>query len=577
MLETASHGESGLIKRVLSAEPRRRLARELGRLALVALAYWLAARLSLSLALVHGQVTPIWPSTGIALVAILVVGRRVWPAITIAALAVNLPLGPTPAGAVCIAIGNTLAPLAAAELLRRVGFEPGLDRLRDAAALILLGALLGMSISATVGSAVLVLAGAVSMHAFWSTWAVWWTGDAMGVLLVTPFLLSLLSRSRGPLLSGRQRAELVAWLAATGVVTYLVFQLSLRLEYVVLPLVMSVAWRFRLRGAAPAALLASGVAVWATAKGSGPYAGEALFQKMVALQAFNVSVALASFVLAAFVGAQRRKEEMSRLYLAAQATSEAKSAFLNMAGHELRTPLSVVSGYLSILSEGSLGPAPQGWSRPLEILVTKTNELNRIVDDLLEAARIEAGALPPSPSQLNLRTLVQEAVKRSRPRADLLGAEIAASLGPEPIPIRADLEQVGRILDNLINNGLTYCTRPPRLLITASAGPKVVVVQVADNGVGIPESQFERVFDRFFRGEEPDLHNIPGTGLGLYISRHLAEEHGGSLKIVKSRMGEGTVFGLTLPVMEAAAVDQADPPRPPRNGVRRSSRQAGVR
>jgi two-component system sensor histidine kinase SenX3 len=114
-------------------------------------------------------------------------------------------------------------------------------------------------------------------------------------------------------------------------------------------------------------------------------------------------------------------------------------------------------------------------------------------------------------------------------------------------------------------------------LITASADPKVVVVQVADNGVGIPESQFERVFDRFFRGEEPDLHNIPGTGLGLYISRHLAEEHGGSLKIVKSRIGEGTVFGLTLPVMEAAAVDQADPPRPPRNGVRRSSRQAGVR
>src|SRR5258708_16665792 len=98
---------------------------------------------------------------------------------------------------------------------------------------------------------------------------------------------------------------------------------------------------------------------------------------MVALQAFNVSVALASFVLAAFVGAQRRKEEMSRLYLAAQATSEAKSAFLNMAGHELRTPLSVVSGSLSILSEGSLGPAPQGCSRPLPTLLPNTNNPNR--------------------------------------------------------------------------------------------------------------------------------------------------------------------------------------------------------
>src|SRR5712664_1710234 len=140
-------------------EPNRRARninelRTLLQLAVVALAYWLAAGVSLRLALVHGQVTPIWPPTGIALVAILVLGLRVWPAVFLAALAVNLPIGPSALGVVSIAAGNTLAPLTAAALLKRAGFRIQLDRLRDAAAVIVLGALVAMTISATVGTSV---------------------------------------------------------------------------------------------------------------------------------------------------------------------------------------------------------------------------------------------------------------------------------------------------------------------------------------------------------------------------------------------------------------------------------------
>src|SRR5882672_3713169 len=131
------------------------------QLTVVALAYWFAAGVSLRLALVHGQVTPIWPPTGIALVAILVFGRRIWPAVFAGALAVNLPIGPTPLGAVVIAAGNTLAPLVAAELLRLVGFRLQLDRLRDAAAIVGLAALVSMAVSASIGTSVLVLTRAV--------------------------------------------------------------------------------------------------------------------------------------------------------------------------------------------------------------------------------------------------------------------------------------------------------------------------------------------------------------------------------------------------------------------------------
>src|SRR5438874_847996 len=150
----------GVIELAAGLKPRdSRLAivRGLLQIVAVALAYWFAARLSLELALVHGQVTPVWPPTGIALVAILVFGRWIWPGIFVAAFAVNLPIGPSPLGAALIAVGNTLAPLVAAAFLKQAGFRIELDRLRDAAAMIVLGALVAMTISATIGSSVLVL------------------------------------------------------------------------------------------------------------------------------------------------------------------------------------------------------------------------------------------------------------------------------------------------------------------------------------------------------------------------------------------------------------------------------------
>ena len=533
--------------------PISRLARELFRFALVAAAYWLAARLSLNLALVHGQVTPVWPPTGIALVAFLLIGRGAWPAIALAAFAVNVPIGPSPVAAAAIAAGNTVAPLVAVELLRRVGFRRELNRLRDAAALILIGALGGMAFSATIGSSVLVLFGSVPRANFWSTWAVWWTGDAMGVLLVAPLLLSLLVPTLPSATGGGKYrgAELAGLLAATGIVTYVVFQNRAGLEYLVLPIIMVTAWRFRLRGAAPAALIASGVAIWSAIDGTGPFSGETLFEKMVTLQVFNVGVALTSFLIASFVETRERKEEMSRLYTAAQAGSEAKTRFLHMAAHELRTPITVLTGYLSMLTDGTLGAVPNGWKMSLEILTAKARELNSIVADLLEASRIAANALPRSHDQLDLRAVVQHACARGQPRARLLGGEITTSLPDAPVLMEADGKQLGRILDNLINNGLSYTMRPPRVTISVSSEGAHAVVRVADNGAGIPASDRERVFERFQRTNDPAFPDVSGTGLGLFISRQLAEGHGGSLAIESSTPDDGSVFTLTIPMVPA--------------------------
>jgi len=533
--------------------------RALLRLALVAVTYWIAARLSLTLALVHGQVTPIWPPTGIALVAILVLGRSVWPGIFAGALAVNLPIGPSPLGAVFIATGNTLAPLVAAELLRRVGFRLQLDRLRDAAAIISLGALVSMSISASMGTSVLVLSGTVSPSDFWPTWAVWWTGDAMGVLLVAPFLLSLLPGSSGPALTFRSGAVFAGLLGGIALATWALFQTPLHLEYLVFPLIMVAAWRYRLRGAAPAALMASGVAIWSAVHGTGPFATGTLAQKMITLQVFNVCVALTSFVLATFVTTRERQEEMTRLYAASKAASEAKSAFLNMAAHELRTPITVLAGYLSMMGDGSLGNAPDSWAVPLQILKTKTGEMNRIMESLVKASQIDAKVTPLKGQVIDLRNVVEDAVVRARPRADLLHADISTKLAIGVLPVNADKEELGRVLDNLINNSLSYSAPPARLFIDVSRDSERALVRVKDDGVGIPEDQREQVFARFYRGANPAVAKVPGVGLGLYISRQLAEHHSGSLVLESSTPEEGTVFTLAIPLVGSVA---AGPPEP---------------
>ena len=522
------------------------------QLAVVALAYWFAARFSLQLALVHGQVTPIWPPTGIALVAILIFGTRVWPAIFLAALAVNLPIGPSPLGAAAIAAGNTVAPLAASALLKRFGFRIELDRLRDAFAIIGLGALAAMTISATVGTFVLKLYGPATADTVWSTWAVWWAGDAMGVLLVAPFLLSLLPNARAAAPTLRMALELAGLLVAISVVTFVLFQNRLRLKYLVFPLIMVAAWRFRLRGAAPAALIASGVAIWSAVHGTGPFATETLVQKMITLQVFNVCVALTSFVLAAFVEARESNEEMTRLYVSANAASQTKSAFLNAAAHELLTPITVLSGYLSMLGGGSLGYPPESWETPLDILMAKTQELERIVADLLDASRLEV--VPPrlETEVLDLRRVVENAVERVRSRVELLRAEVTVKLPPDPVPVEADAARLGRILDDLINNALTYTVRTPQLRIALSTDSRRAILRVEDKGVGIPERERERVFDRLYRIEDPQLV-VPGIGLGLYISRRLAESSGGSLVVESSDPENGTVLALALPLSRATS------------------------
>ena len=279
------------------------------RILILAAVYYVAAKLSLRLALVGRNVTPLWPPTGIAVVAFLLFGRRVWPGVALAAFLVNLPISANPLAAAATAAGNTLAPLAAAELLNLVGFHLGIDRLRDAVAIVLLAALGAMTISATIGTGTLVLAGSIPSGEFPSAWAVWWTGDAMGVLVVAPFLLSLLLFFQRSKTTWSRRIEAALLFVGLAAITVVVARTRISLLYLLVPLLGWAAWRFQQRGAAPAALIVTGIATWAAAHGTGPFPRGTLFEEMLSLQAFNATVAFTSFFFAALVTERLRDRE----------------------------------------------------------------------------------------------------------------------------------------------------------------------------------------------------------------------------------------------------------------------------
>ena len=273
---------------------------------LVGVLYYLAARLSLRVALVGKSVSPVWPPSGIALVALLVFGRKVLPGIYLAALAVNLPLSPPAWTAFVIALGNTLAPYVAYELLKATHFDISLERLRDALALVFLAALGAMAVSATIGTTTLRLSHSLGGHMYWSTWSVWWTGDAMGILVFSPFLLQVLRARLGRPLPWPRIAEGLVMLAGSGVVTVLVFRNHLQLLFLVFPFLIWAAWRFEQRGAAPMTLIISVIAVWAAVNNIGLFAHESLLDKMIKLQTFNGSVALTAFFLGALTAERAR-------------------------------------------------------------------------------------------------------------------------------------------------------------------------------------------------------------------------------------------------------------------------------
>jgi len=234
------------------------------------------------------------------------------------------------------------------------------------------------------------------------------------------------------------------------------------------------------------------------------------------------------------------------------ALEKTKTQFLNLASHELRSPLGVINGYLSILEQGSLGKLDEAGLRAIEVLKAKTAELNVLVAQMLDSARLEDGRLALKRNRMDLRDVAGEAMQVVRP---LAGPNHVLTLEtPEvPVIVLGDADRIKTIISNLLENAIKYSPNGGRVLCIVSTADAVAILRVVDDGVGIAREEVPRLFNRFERIEHRDTSQVGGTGLGLYLSRELARQHGGDIH-VESRPHSGSTFALTLPLVVTAPI-----------------------
>ena len=274
--------------------------------------YFLAGRLGLTFATVDPSASPVWPASGIALAAFLIHGDPIWPGIFLGSFAVNLSTSGRPLMSIGIATGNTIAAVVGARLMNR--FNEGrqdFERPGDVWRFFVFGGLIGTAVAATLGLLSLLVAGARPENSG-SVWLTWWLGDAVGVLLVTPVIL-LWRRRAGVRFSSGEIFEGILLFVGIVVVGQALFGgwLPARLEsypldFLCVPMLVWVAYRFTQREAAAAVLVLAAVALVGTLSGSGPFAGDSRNDSLLLLQAFLGIAAVMTLVFAAVVGESRR-------------------------------------------------------------------------------------------------------------------------------------------------------------------------------------------------------------------------------------------------------------------------------
>lgn len=295
---------------------RPRLFRELALLAAIAAVYFVAGKLGLKLAFVNASATAVWPPTGIALAAFVIFGYRVWPAILFGAFLVNLTTAGSTATSFGIAIGNTLEGLLGAYLVNR--FAAGrnaFERARDIFKFAFLAGIASTTVSATCGVTTLALGGSANWASYGSVWLTWWLGDAVGAVVVAPLLIVWSEKpglrwNRGQLF---EAAGLLVSLALAGLTVFGgLLPLSLRnypLEFLCIPFLIWAAFRFSQREVAVAIFVLSGIAVWGTLHGLGPFIRKTENESLLLLTAFMGVIAIMTLAVSAVVSERKRAEE----------------------------------------------------------------------------------------------------------------------------------------------------------------------------------------------------------------------------------------------------------------------------
>jgi signal transduction histidine kinase len=540
----------------------RQLALTLG----LALVYALSARLGFAFDPVSGFATVIWPPTGIALAALLLLGNRVAPGVFLGALVANLLAGAPVAVAIGIALGNTGEALVGATLLRRIpNFSITLERVTSVVGLIVLAAVASTLVSATVGVLSLYAGGIVQSAHVRDTWRTWWIGDMVGALLIAPIILvwSAAANARREV-HRLETAALVAVLVGVSALTFFselphVPTLATPFHQVDL-LVAALLWaaiRFGQRGATTAVLCVSVAAVVATALRYGPFALPELHQGLFLLQTFMAIVAATCLLFGATIAERRIAiQDAQRASETAEAANSVKSQFLAVMSHELRTPLNAISGFAELLESGVYGPLNEKQIDAVKRIEKNEKDLLSLINELLGYVDAEKGRVAGETRNAPVADAFDAVEPLIKPDVERKHIVFTRELARPELAVRADPKSLQQILASLLSNASKYTGEGGTIRLGAASDADKVRIWIRDTGIGIREDEIQRVFEPFFQADSGTTRQYSGVGLGLSIARDLARRMGGEVTIA-SEAGKGTTASVVLPAAKEVRGDAA--------------------
>jgi signal transduction histidine kinase len=250
--------------------------------------------------------------------------------------------------------------------------------------------------------------------------------------------------------------------------------------------------------------------------------------------------------------------EYAELFRKQKELDQMKDDFISIATHELKAPMTVIKGYLSMALESKLAKDPR---EMVQIAFDQTDRLGRLVTDLLDVSRLEQGRTKYNIAAIDLPRTIGPMMSTFEVKAQSKHLKLAYHPAADLPFVAADPDRVTEIFTNLIDNAIKY-SRTGTVTVTHLTTPVAVATSVTDTGIGMTPDEQSRLFQRFYRARNSDTADIPGTGLGLWIIKQYIEHMGGTIT-VQSEKGKGTSFIVSLPRAANAPGPAAAPPVPP--------------
>jgi signal transduction histidine kinase len=246
------------------------------------------------------------------------------------------------------------------------------------------------------------------------------------------------------------------------------------------------------------------------------------------------------------------------LYAEVQEANLAKTEFVSLVSHELKTPMTSIKGYTDLLLGGAVGSVSEAQANFLHTIRTNVNRMDDLVSDLADVSRIEAGRLRLDFEAVAVGDVVEDVLHTTQREIETQNLDLEVRV-PDDLPrVWGDRTRLVQVLTNLLSNAYKYTPNGGSITMQArqtpnqwdpNGAPEVVHISIADTGIGIKSEEQVHIFQKFFRCEDPRVREVPGTGLGLNITKYLVEMQGGKIWF-ESELDQGTTFHITVPVSE---------------------------